>query len=54
VVSDTSDTNYYTHGTGAAKAPHAWRYMGRVAQAYICTVCQLHVSKADLKAATDA
>lgn len=46
--------NYYTHGDGAAVAPHTWRYQGRVAQAYICIVCQLRVTKRELKEATDA
>jgi len=43
----------WTHGTGAAKRPHEWRYLGRVAQAYVCVVCQLRTSKAALKEATD-
>lgn len=46
--------NYYTHGTGAAQRPHEFRYLGRAAQGYQCMVCQLRVSKADLKANTDA
>jgi len=51
----TAETvNYWTHGTGSAVRPHEWRYLGKVAQAYHCVVCQLRVTKADLKAATDA
>jgi len=50
---ETKD-NLFTHGTGAAKRPHEWRYLGRVAQAYVCTVCQMRVTKSELKAATDA
>ena len=46
--------NLLTHGTGANRRPHEWRYLGRVAQAYRCTTCQLQVTKAQLKAATDA
>ena len=46
--------NPYTHGTGTAKRPHDWRYLGRKAQAYRCAVCQLVISKAKLKAETDA
>jgi len=48
------EINYWTHGTGAGQRPHEWRYLGRKAQGYHCTVCQLRVSKADLKGATDA
>ena len=46
--------NIWTHGTGAAKRPHEWQYLGRAAQAYRCPVCQHRVSKAELKAETDA
>jgi len=50
----TETVNYWTHGSGASVRPHEWRYLGRVAQAYRCAICQLEVTKADLKAATDA
>ena len=46
--------NYFTHGTDANPRQHEWQYLGRVAQAYRCNVCQLRVSKAELKANTDA
>lgn len=46
--------NYWTHGPATNKRPHEWRYLGRVAQAYQCAVCELRVSKGDLKEATDA
>jgi len=46
--------NYFTHGTGAARRAHAWRYLGKAAQAYMCMECELRVTKAQLKAATDA
>jgi len=50
----TETTSIWTHGTGAAKRPHEWQYLGRKAQEYRCAVCQLRVSKTDLKAETDA
>jgi len=50
----TETENIWTHGTGGAKRPHEWQYLGRVAQEYRCTVCQMRVTKAALKAATDA
>jgi len=50
----TAAANMFTHGTGAARRVHEWRYLGRVAQAYICSVCQLRVTKQALKEATDA
>jgi len=50
----TSAVNYWTHGSDANPRPHEWRYLGRVAQGYQCTVCQLRVTKGDLKANTDA
>jgi len=46
--------NYYTHGTGAARRAHAWRYMGKRSQSYICMECELRVTKRELKEATDA
>ena len=49
-----SPDNIWTHGTGAAKAPHQWEYLGRVAQAYRCRTCPLRVSKAEMKVKTDA
>jgi len=49
-----NDVNYWCHGTNSNPLPHVWRYLGRVAQAYQCTVCQLRVSKGELKANTDA
>lgn len=33
---------------------HVWEYKGKLAQAYICLDCDLRVSKAGLKGATDA
>ena len=55
MTSETEEkVNYWTHGTGAAKQPHQWRYLGRLKQAYHCVVCDLRVTKAALKAATDA
>ena len=53
-VESSSGSGYLTHGEGKDRAPHEWRYLGRVAQTYLCTICQLRVSKSDLKAATDA
>lgn len=50
---ETKD-NLWTHGTGAAKRPHEWRYLGRIKQEYMCTICQLRVSKRELKEGTDA
>ena len=51
----TSETeSIWTHGTGVAKRPHEWQYLGRVAQSYRCVVCQLTVGKSELKAKTDA
>lgn len=50
----TETINYWTHFTGKDARPHEWRYLGRVAQAYQCAVCQLRVTKGALKAATDA
>ena len=50
----TAAIDYWVHGPATDKRPHEWRYLGRVAQAYQCGVCQLRVSKADLKGATDA
>lgn len=49
---ETKD-NLWTHGTGSAKRPHEWLYLGRVAQSYRCWVCQLVVTKAALKEGTD-
>ena len=46
--------SFYTHGTGASKALHSWRYLGKAAQAYHCLGCDLRVTKGDLKGATDA
>jgi len=46
--------NYWTHGSGNAKRAHAWRYLGRVSQTYMCVECELRVTKSELKAATDA
>lgn len=50
----TEVVNYWTHGAKGSERPHEWRYLGRVAQAYHCGVCQLRVTKGELKAATDA
>jgi len=50
----TKAVNYWTHDVGAGPMPHLWAYQGRKAQAYRCVVCQLRVSKADLKGETDA
>lgn len=46
--------SYYTHGTGDARRAHAWRYLGKAAQGYMCMECELRVTKVALKAATDA
>jgi len=46
--------NIWTHGSGAAKRPHEWQYLGTKAQAYRCAVCQVTVLKTELKAQTDA
>ena len=48
-----SDENYWTCGTGAAKKPHAWRYLGR-GNGYHCPLCDLRVTKEELKEHTDA
>jgi len=45
--------DYWTHGTGEAKRPHEWRYLGRASQMYHCVICQLRVTKVSLKEATD-
>jgi len=46
--------NYWTHETPAGTEAHQWRYLGKTLQTYHCVVCQLRVTKADLKEATDA
>jgi len=46
--------DYWAHGTATSARPHEWRYLGRVAQAYHCGLCDTRVTKADLKANTDA
>ena len=33
---------------------HVWQYKGKLAQAYVCLQCDLRVTKAALKEATDA
>ena len=48
-----SKPNYKVHSTPQGPQPHAWRYLGRVAQAYECLNCELRVTKAELKGATD-
>ena len=50
----TETVNYWTHGPANNERPHEWRYLGKLTQAYHCTVCQLRVTKAELKKATDA
>jgi len=45
--------SYFTHGTGAGRRAHVWRYLGKSAQAYMCMECELRVTKIALKAATD-
>lgn len=50
----TTEVNYWTHGTDANPRPHEWRYLGRREQVYHCMVCQLRVTKGELKANTDA
>jgi len=52
VADDLGKPNYWTHGTPAQ--PHSWRYLGKRAQAYHCGVCDMRVSKPELKGATDA
>jgi len=46
--------NYWTHETPAGVLPHQWEYLGRKAQGYRCVICQLRVTKSELKVATDA
>jgi len=46
--------DYWVHGPATNRRPHEWRYLGKVAQMYHCIICQLRVSKAALKGATDA
>lgn len=53
MTTEVENVNLWTHGTGAAKRPHEWRYLGRAKQAYHCVICQLKVTKAELKAGTD-
>ena len=48
------ESNLYTHKFGTAVTAHSWRYEGRKKQSYICMVCQLKVTKGELKEATDA
>lgn len=50
----TDKINYWTHGTDANPRAHEWRYLGRKLQTYHCVVCNLRVTKAALKEATDA
>lgn len=50
----TTEIDYWVHDTTVGPKPHQWRYLGRVAQAYQCILCQLRVTKSELKAATDA
>ncbi len=50
----TETVNYWTHGPKTDMRPHEWRYLGREKQAYVCVVCQLRVTKVELKAETDA
>ncbi len=50
----TTRSNYWTHGTAANRQPHQWRYLGRKLQTYHCIVCDMRVTKATLKEATDA
>lgn len=33
---------------------HDWEYLGKVASAYMCNLCDLRVSKAALREATNA
>jgi len=44
------EVDYWFHGH---QAPHVWTYRGKDA-GYRCQICGLEVSKAELKAATDA
>ena len=51
----TETVNYWTHlGRDGGPDPHQWRYLGKIAQSYHCVVCQLRVTKGELKEATDA
>jgi len=50
----TEKLNYWTHGPATNKQPHEWRYLGRIAQTYQCRVCEMRVTKAELKGATDS
>ena len=49
----TETANYWTHGSGAAKRPHNWRYLGKD-NGYHCIECDMRCSKRELKEATDA
>ena len=44
----------WTHDVDGVSRPHEWQYLGRKAQAYRCWVCQVTVTKSELKAKTDA
>ena len=50
----TAETiNYFACGTPTTMAPHVWRYLGK-GLGYHCPRCDLRVTKAELKANTDA
>lgn len=47
-------TSIWTHDVDGTVRPHEWQYLGKKAQAYRCAICQHRVTKAELKAGTDA
>jgi hypothetical protein len=50
----TQEVDYWACNTGNhVGEPHTWLYRGKVAQTYTCRNCQLTVTKANLKEATD-
>ncbi len=50
----TEKINYWTHGTAANPQVHQWRYLGKRIAVYHCVICDLRVTKNELKGATDA
>ena len=44
--------NYWTHGD--PPVVHQWRYLGKPLRMYHCVVCNLRISKGELKENTDA
>jgi len=50
----TELASIWTHDVDGIVRPHEWQYLGKKAQSYRCAVCQVVVTKAHLKAETDA